>query len=580
MLDKIKIFSIYKYLNSELKVKVIIFAFFSVITSFLDVLSIGAVFPLLSSLIDSSSLIKNESIIFFFNLLNITVSKDTIVRNLLIIFILFLLISTLTKIFLVNYIIKTQNTISVYLSKQIFNQTINQEFVFFSKLDSNKLTTVLTQKINSVSLTVQSILTSISNFINVIFIFFGLLYLNFKITLILTTVFSTFYFFINFVIKKKVLKNSEIASKTSDNVLKVIKETLGSIRYYIIRDRTEFIGKVFESNFQRLKKIQIYLARINLIPRYLIETILLIVLSLIVVLSGSGQKSFLVEIPLLGTFILASQRMLPNINLLFINLNNIMANFSQVNDVIEFLSYKDGKKIDNLKNNIKFTKKITFHNINFSYQLTNRNEKVDVIKNLNFEILKGEKIGIIGKSGSGKSTLLDIVMGLLNPTNGKITCDNTIINNENIKAWRRKFSHVPQKIFLVKDTIKKNIAFSERSDVINQQLTDLAVKVSGLNFIETLPNKIDSDIGEDGSLLSGGQRQRVGIARSIYDNTEILTFDEATSAIDSNLRQEIFDNLDKYLSDKTFIAITHDSNQLSFFDKIIHLKENFEYEIK
>ena len=281
------------------------------------------------------------------------------------------------------------------------------------------MTTVLTQKINSVSLTVQSILTSISNFINIIFIFFGLLYLDFKITLILTTVFSTFYFFINFVIKKKVLKNSEIASKTSDNVLKVIKETLGSIRYYIIRDRTEFIGKVFESNFQRLKKIQIYLARINLIPRYLIETILLIVLSLIVVLSGYGQKSFLVEIPLLGTFILASQRMLPNINLLFINLNNIMANFSQVNDVIEFLSYKDEKKIDNLKNNIKFTKKITFHNINFSYQLTNRNEKVDVIKNLNFEILKGEKIGIIGKSGSGKSTLLDIVMGLLNPTKGK-----------------------------------------------------------------------------------------------------------------------------------------------------------------
>ena len=171
-------------------------------------------------------------------------------------------------------------------------------------------------------------------------------------------------------------------------------------------------------------------------------------------------------------------------------------------------------------------------------------------------------------------------MGLLNPTKGKITCDNTIINNDNIKAWRRKFSHVPQKIFLVKDTIKKNIAFSERSDVINQQLTDLAVKVSGLNFIESLPNKIDSDIGEDGSLLSGGQRQRVGIARSIYDNTEILTFDEATSAIDSNLRQEIFDNLDKYLNDKTFIAITHDSNQLSFFDKIIHLKENFEYEIK
>ena len=107
----------------------------------------------------------------------------------------------------------------------------------------------------------------------------------------------------------------------------------------------------------------------------------------------------------------------------------------------------------------------------------------------------------------------------------------------------------------------------------------MSIKVSGSQFISSLVKKENSDIGEDGSLISGGQRQRIGIARSIYDNTEIISFDEATSALDVVLQNEIYNNLDKYLKNKTFIAITHDENQLKYFVKIIHLKNDCEYEI-
>ena len=285
------------------------------------------------------------------------------------------------------------------------------------------------------------------------------------------------------------------------------------------------------------------------------------------------------NIPLLGTFLLAAQKMLPSVNLFYINFNNILANHSQVIDVLKFL--KEEKKVNiniNNNSNLKFEKKIKLEKINFSY--STNNSKIDVLKNFSLEINKGEKIAIIGKSGSGKSTLMDIIMGLINCSEGIIKSDDIEINEKNIKSWRKKFSHVSQKIFLIKETIKNNIILSKKDAKFDQDLFNLSLKVSGSKFVNYLEEKENSDVGEDGSLLSGGQRQRIGIARSIYDNTEILTFDEATSALDNELQSEVYKNLSKYLFDKTFIAITHDINQLKHFDKIIHLKENYEYEIK
>ena len=275
MINKIKIFSIFKYLSPNLRLRIIFFGIFSILSSFLDIVSIGAIFPLLTSLMDTSYLTSNNLIKSFFNFFSLEISSQNIIQYTLITFIVFLVIATIVKVLLISFIIKTQNVITVFLSKVIFNGTIKQEYLYFSKLDTNKLTSVLTQKINSVSVTIQSILSSISSFISAFFIFIGLIFLNLKITLILGLVFLLFFLLIYFFIKKKVANNSEISSKTSDEVIKLIKETLGSIRYYILRDKIELISAVFENKFQKLKKIQIFLAKSNLIPKHLIEALFL-----------------------------------------------------------------------------------------------------------------------------------------------------------------------------------------------------------------------------------------------------------------------------------------------------------------
>ena len=363
-MNKIKTLEVFNFLSTSLKIRVILFGLFTIFSSFLDIISIGAAFPLLTSLMNAELLISNNYVISIFEFFSIPISIKNVIQYATVSFIFFLLISTFLKIILISHIIKTQNAITVFLSEKIFNATISQEYIYFSKLDTNKLTAVLTQKINSVSLTIQSILTSISNFVSVMFIFTGLIFLNLKITIILSLIFLFFYIGLNLIIKKKIINNSIVASKTSDDVLKVIKETLGSIRYYILRDKTDFIGTIFSKNFNKLKKIQIFLAKSNLIPRHIIETILLSVLSILIVISSIENKSFSLEIPLLGTFLLAAQRMLPNINLLYINFNNILANHSQLNDVLDFLK-KQQKKNVNVDLNLIFKKKIKLENINF-----------------------------------------------------------------------------------------------------------------------------------------------------------------------------------------------------------------------
>ena len=176
----------------------------------------------------------------------------------------------------------------------------------------------------------------------------------------------------------------------------------------------------------------------------------------------------------------------------------------------------------------KITIKIEVNNIDFSYP----NSKV-ILKNISFEINKGEMIGIVGESGSGKTTLIDLILGLLNSEKGSIVVDNIKITNENLKKWQNMIGYVPQNPTFIDDTIKKNIAFGINEIDIDGNLLERSIKQSNLeNFIKNQSKGIDTFIGEKASKISGGQKQRIAIARALYKNPEIVIFDEATSSLD------------------------------------------------
>ena len=217
---------------------------------------------------------------------------------------------------------------------------------------------------------------------------------------------------------------------------------------------------------------------------------------------------------------------------------------------------------------LDFNKEIKFSNMSFRYP----NSNSDVLNSVNLKIKKFEKIGIYGKSGSGKTTFVDLLIGLFNPTNGCIFIDNKELNNITRSSWINKVGYVPQKIYLIDDSIKKNIAFGFNENKVNdRQVVDAAKKSNSLEFIEKLSEGFETSIGENGAKVSGGQAQRIAIARCFYKNADLIIFDEPTSALDEISENEIMSTISKLNS--TVVIISHNKELLQFCDKIYELKD-------
>ena len=215
-----------------------------------------------------------------------------------------------------------------------------------------------------------------------------------------------------------------------------------------------------------------------------------------------------------------------------------------------------------------FSSSINLKNLSFKFE--NKNEFI--LKDINLEIKKNEIIGIYGVSGSGKSTIVDLISGLLSSTSGRITMDNEAIK-KNIFSWRAKFGYVTQNTYLLDDTIKNNIVFGDTSNFDDSRFKN-AIDLSQLSkFVNELPDNVETIVGERGVMLSGGQIQRIGIARAIYHQSDILIFDESTSALDFTTEQKIMDEIINLKNKKTIIIISHKISILKICDKIYELKD-------
>jgi ATP-binding cassette subfamily B protein len=230
------------------------------------------------------------------------------------------------------------------------------------------------------------------------------------------------------------------------------------------------------------------------------------------------------------------------------------------------------------KGSVKFKKQISFSNVSFSYNEDRQNE---ILKDINLNIKHGSRIGIIGKSGSGKSTLADLILGLLNPSKGKILVDGTtILGKQN--NWYKNVAGVPQNIFITQQSIAENIAFGENIKKINfQNLKNSAKKAQISQFIEERKDKYFSLIGEKGLKISAGQRQRLAIARALYKKSKLIVFDEATSALDVKSENNILNTIFKLSRQKyTLILISHKISNLKKCDHIYKIHNSKLYKIK
>ena len=280
--------------------------------------------------------------------------------------------------------------------------------------------------------------------------------------------------------------------------------------------------------------------------------------------------------PIIGAFVFGSQRLLPTTQLIYASWTNIKAKQDSIKKVVEYIKNinlsKDNISINkSLKNKLNF-KTLLLNNIYFKYRL---NEK-DVIKGINLQINKGDRLGLLGKSGSGKSTILELISGLLMPSKGEILINNTPLkyNSKTLRLFQDIISYSPQETYLSDTTIAKNIALGINENLIDKKRIRKAIVYSQLSeLINSLPEGINTKVGEKGSNLSGGQRQRIGLARAIYKNSSFLILDEFTSSLDESTEKEIMSTIKNLPRSKTIIIVSHRKKVLDICDKIIKVED-------
>jgi ABC-type bacteriocin/lantibiotic exporter with double-glycine peptidase domain len=355
--------------------------------------------------------------------------------------------------------------------------------------------------------------------------------------------------------------------------LKTLKEAIDGIMLIKISNLSNF----FLNQFKYSSDISINLTKkllfLNNVVKYFLELFTILILIILIFFLINRGFSKLEILSLLSLYAICSFKLLPSTNRITVNIQSMKFGISVLPVIKKELFQVHNKKEYLIDHQIKFENKLIFKNIFFSYD-----SNFSVFENLNLEIKKNDFIGILGESGSGKSTFINLFCGLLFPTKGEIFID-TIDITKNYFDMRKTIGYVPQKIFLIDDTIKANIALGNENYSI-KRINDIIKESNFAKFIEELPNGIDTKIGEDGNRLSIGQKQRLNILRALYNDPEILIFDESSSALDEK-NEEIFLNLImEFKSKKTVIFITHKSKLLKDFDKIYEIKNKQMTQVK
>lgn len=561
------------FLNSKVsldtKKKYKIIFFFIILASFFEIINIGSVIPLIAILtnpeqINNLTILKKLLEFFGLQTLNIQDYKLFI----FLFFLISIILANLIRLLLFTTSLKVAQSVSLDISAEVFKLSICKNYSDISRDKSEDIITVIIQKVESFSNLVFQIINFISSSLIIFFYFVLLVFLlGFKIVLFTVCVIGFSYFAIALYVNSKLQKNSQKLNILSKERLKFIKESLANIKD-ILLNVDQYKYSVFFKNIDfKFKEAQTKITTIIGIPRQMLEVLIISVILIVAFFISENSNSQKTHETLLalGLIGFSAQRLFPLVQSVYAAWATLIGNKFYLIDIRKSLEFES--QINNFNNNLNFNKNIFFKNIYFQY-----NNSKKILDNFNFTINKGTSVAIIGSSGKGKSTLIDIMIGFLEPTQGSIYIDEQKIEKKNINGWRSKISHVPQEYFIIDDTIANNIAFTLDKQKIDKNNLILSAKIAELHeFIMSLPNQYETQVGEEGSVLSGGQRQRLAIARALYKKKDILILDEATSALDFELEERLINNINFYLPNITLILITHRISKIKNIKKIINL---------
>ncbi len=545
----------------SLRRKKIIFLFFilSILGAFTEVASISLLIPFVDILIDPGKIFEYANK-YNLNINFLNQSENSFLFFITISFISIILVSSFIK-FLLGYLGHLiSNNITHEMNLRMFQNLIYSETTHQQKSDENMINSSII-KMHSVTVLIQQILSVISNLIILFFIIVLLLNILGEY-LVGAILFFGFIYFIIFNFFKKVLsKNSKNLSESYEARTSLLNNSIGLFKLIKVNNLEKFFLKKFLKEDYRIAKSQTINSVLIASPGIIIIALTIVSLSIVAYLLKISGVDLLSKLSIFAALGFSIQKVVPLLQNIYGSNAKFRANYFQSDSVLNLISDKKLKKNFSFKFKKKF-EKIEYKNISFNYK-----NKI-ILKNLNLELYKGDRILICGKSGSGKTTLVNILLGLLKPKNGKIKINNKIFTKKDFDKFRKIYSYTPQDNFLFNGTIYENISLDTNYDEVNLKRIKEASKHSEIfNYINKLNNKFNSLVSYAARNISGGQMQRIGIARGLYRNAEIYIFDESTNAIDKNTESKILKNLKKFYSNKILIIISHKNLNKKFFNK-------------
>jgi len=383
-------------------------------------------------------------------------------------------------------------------------------------------------------------------------------------------VFAILYFGIIRLFRARLRKNSKVISETQGTRVKSVQEGLGGIIDLILDGNHAHYIREFARHDGRFRKAQAANAFLSQAPRFVVEAIgvaLIVTLAYVLSLQSGG---LIVALPSLAVLALGAQRLLPLIQKIYAAWAQYSGNFHVFEDVLRALDLAVPEIQAGTGEYLTFEERIELDGIHFRYS----KDEAEVLHDIQLTVPKGVRVGVVGKTGSGKSTLMGILMGLLEPTNGKILIDGVPVDDNNRAAWQRHISYVPQHIYLSDTSIVENIALGFKREAIDRdRVCRAAGRAQIAEFIESHRKGYETRVGERGVQLSGGQRQRIGIARALYREADVIVFDEASSALDTETETAVMNAVNQLDSDLTVFIIAHRVQTLRECDLIIQIDD-------
>ena len=531
------------------------------ISSCLEVLGIGIILPYLAILLDPEKILTLPLMSDIYSTLKDVGLVDGITHFLIFstfLVIVFYWLKNIFFIFSLRYQVRFNYTLYTRMSSDLLHYYLNESYLqHINRNTSDVIRNVNQQTLDLIQGFLFPILLLVTEILVVLLLLAFLIAINPIATLYVFVLIGVCVTGIFYYSRAKLQQSGEVVARNRSASNKAVLQSLGSFKTTKMLGKEAFFVDSFNSAVQQMSTANQYLDLTQSLPRFFLETsIVTVMMSLAMILLYQGQPSGEL-ILMLSVFGLAGIRLLPSMNRILNALNSIKYMQGVLKDVMGDIVFATNmnntvQTNENSRTNKFVFESLTLENINFNYV-----PNTPVLKNISLTIERNQSIGFVGHSGSGKSTLIDIMLGLLSQDTG-----NTLINGRDIDdvlpEWQRGVGYIPQDIYLIDDTIKANIAFGVKENDVDYAQVMTVLEISQLDeLICSLPNGIETLIGERGVKLSGGQRQRIGIARALYHNPQILVMDEATAALDNTTEKAFMSAINNLKGKKTLIMIAH-----------------------